>query len=48
MKLKVMFKRNIEISFVGHNRYCKAISISDLVFGAKIDDCRFSANLRQF
>ena len=48
MRLKVIFQGNVEINFVGYYGYWKEIRISDLVCGAKIDDCRFSANLRQF
>ena len=48
VRLKVMFKWNEKISSVGYYGYCQEISISDLVCGAKIDDCRFTANLWQF
>ena len=47
MKLKIMFKGNLEISFVGYYGYCKEISIADLDCGAKVDDCTFSAYLKQ-
>ena len=36
VRLQVMFKRNIEISFVKFK-----ISISALLYGTKINDCRF-------
>ena len=45
VRLKVMFLSNVEISFVRYYGYLKEISISFLVCGAKLDDCRISKPL---
>ena len=43
-----LFAETYLSQYIEFVRYCKEISISDLICGAKIDDCRFSANLREF